>query len=66
MEDKHKLPEQVIVLTIAISRSYHIQEKNVEIKTGLVLIKLCYFWIKRSKKTIVAVGKKLVQIENDS
>ena len=51
-------------MTITTSRSDHTQEK-VEVKTRLVLIKLCYLWIKRSI-TMVAVWKKLVQTENDS
>ena len=65
IEHKHKLPERVIIMTITTSRCDHIQEKYVEIKTGLVFIKKCYFWIKRST-TIVAVWEKLGQTENDS
>ena len=65
IEDKHKLPKRVILITVTTSRSDHIQEKMLKVKTGVVLIKSCYFWIERSR-TIVSLWKKLVQTENNS
>ena len=38
LEEKHKSPEQVIIMIITTRWSDHIQENNIKVKAGLVLI----------------------------